>query len=122
MESGSGFTLMHLDELEHPWPKWRLARKSLGIGSFGMNVCELAPGEAIPEHDETKGDQEEVYVVLRGEPTVVVEGTEHPAPEGTFIRFDPEPRRTIVNNGSQPALVLMVSAPRTSGYTHPDWA
>ena len=41
----SGFTIVHMDDFERPFPKWALARKSLGLQSFGMNVCELAPGE-----------------------------------------------------------------------------
>ena len=118
----AGFTIMHVDEFEHPWPKWRLARKSLGITSFGMNVCELQPGERIPEHDETGRDQEEVFITLSGSPTVVVDGVEHPAPAGTYARLDPEPQRYVVNNGEAPASILIVSAPRTSGYEPLDWA
>ena len=118
----AGFTIMHVDEFEHPWPKWRLARKSLGITSFGMNVCELQPGERIPEHDETERDQEEVFITLSGSPTVVVDGVEHPAPEGTYARLDSEPQRYVVNNGDAPARILIVSAPRTSGYEAMDWA
>ncbi len=56
-----------------------------------MNVCELQPGEQIPEHDETGRLQEEVFVTLAGSPTIVIDGTEHPAPEGTFARLDPDP-------------------------------
>ena len=122
MESGDGFTLMHTDELERPWPKWRLARKSLGITSFGVNVAELLPGETIPEHDETERDQEEVFIVLEGRPTMVIDGERHPAPKGTFVRLDPRPQRTIVNDGTEPARVLIVSAPRTSGYEPLQWA
>ena len=44
------------------------------------------------------------------------------APAGTFTRLDPEPRRTVVNRSDTDAVVLIVSAPRTSGYTNPDWA
>jgi uncharacterized cupin superfamily protein len=62
----SGFTIKRLDEMERPWPKWSLARKSLGLKSFGMNVCHLEPGEQIPEHDEMGRDQEEVFVTLEG--------------------------------------------------------
>jgi uncharacterized cupin superfamily protein len=111
-----------MDELEHPYPKWRLARRSLGISSFGMNVAELAPGEQIPEHDERDRDQEEVFLTLAGSPSVVVDGEKHPLPAGTFARLDPEPMRTIVNDGDEPARVLIVSAPRTSGYEPLDWA
>jgi uncharacterized cupin superfamily protein len=119
---GNGFTIKHIDELEHPWPKWILARKSLGLSSFGMNVCELQPGEQIPEHDETDRAHEEVFITLSGSPTIVIDGAEHPAPAGTYARLDPEPKRYVVNNGSETARVLIVSAPTTSGYEPMDWA
>ena len=118
----AGFTIAHLDELERPFPKWALARKSLGLRAFGMNVVELSPGESIPEHDETGRDQEEVFLTLAGAPTVVIDGAEHPAPAGTFVRLDPEPRRTVVNRTDEPATVLILSAPRTSGYEPMEWA
>ena len=116
------YTIMQVDELEHPWPKWILARKSLGVRSFGMNITELQPGEQIPEHDETDRDQEEVFVTLSGSPTIVIDGQEHPAPEGTYARLDPAPKRHIVNNGDTTARVLIISAPTTSGYVPMDWA
>lgn len=123
MVTGDGFTLMHEDDFERPYgPKWALARRSLGIGSFGLNVCEVPPGEQIPEHDEVQGDQEEVYIVLSGNAVAVIDGKDHPAPAGTFIRFDPTPKRTIRNDGSEPTRILMVSAPRSSGYSPLDWA
>lgn len=116
------FTLVHMDEFERPFPKWALARKSLGLQSFGMNVVELAPGETIPEHDETGRDQEEVFVTLSGSPAIVVDGARHPAPPGTFCRLDPEPVRSVVNDGEESATVLIVSAPRSSGYEPMSWA
>jgi uncharacterized cupin superfamily protein len=118
----SGFTIVHMNDFERPFPKWALARKSLGLQSFGMNVAELAPGETIPEHDETGSDQEEVFIVLSGDATMVIDGVDHPAPAGTFARLDPEPKRTVVNRSEADAVVLIVSAPRTSGYTPLDWA
>lgn len=116
------FTIVHLDDLERPFPKWALARKSLGLASFGMNVVELPPGESIPEHDELERDQEEVFVTLAGDATLVIDGNEHPAPVGTYARFDPEPMRTVVNRSDEPVTVLIVSAPRTSGYEPMGWA
>ena len=38
------------------------------------------------------------------------------------MRLDPEPLRTIVNAGEEPVLLLMASAPRSSGYEPMDWA
>ncbi len=118
----AGFTIVHLDDFERPFPKWALARKTLGLQSFGMNVVELPPGETIPEHTEVESDQEEVFIVLAGEATMVIDGEEHAAPAGTFARLDPVPRRTVVNRSEAVATILIVSAPRTSGYTPLDWA
>lgn len=118
----AAYTILHLDDLERPFPKWALARRSLGLASFGMNVCELAPGESIPEHDEVDRDQEEVFLTLAGDATLLIDGEEHPAPAGTFARLDPELSRTVVNRSGGQVSVLIVSAPRSSGYEPMDWA
>ena len=55
--AGRGFTIAHERELERSG-NWALARRSLGIQSFGMNLVELEPGAQIPEHDEVPHDQE----------------------------------------------------------------
>lgn len=117
----SSYTIVQRHRLERTG-SWRLVRRSLGLQSFGMNLVELSPGESIPEHDEVERDQEEVFVVLEGSPVMVVDGRRHPAPGGTFARLDPEPRRTVVNDGHEPAAVLIASAPRTSGYEPMEWA
>jgi len=118
----AAYTIVHLDDFERPFPKWALARKSLGLASFGMNVAELPPGETIPEHTEVDSDQEEVFIVLSGEATLVIDGEDHPAPAGTFARLDPEPLRTVVNRSDSDVTILIVSAPRTSGYEPMSWA
>jgi uncharacterized cupin superfamily protein len=115
-----GFTVRRRDELERTG-KWLLARRSLGLSAFGLNVVEIPPGESIPEHDEVERDHEEVFVVLEGSPALVIDGREVPAPAGTFVRLDPSPRRTVVNHGETTATVLIAS-PRTSGYEPLSWA
>ncbi|MGH2968153.1 MAG: cupin domain-containing protein [Solirubrobacteraceae bacterium] len=114
-------TIRSQEELERTG-NWLLARRSLGLSAFGMNLVEIPPGERIPEHDETGRDQEEVFLVLSGSPALVVEGEEIPAPAGTLARLDPQVRRTVANNGAEPARVLICSAPRTSGYEPMEWA
>lgn len=115
------YTIAHRDELERTGG-WSLVRRTLGCRSFGANIVEIAPGESIPEHDELDRDQEELFFVLSGEPVLVIDGEEHAAPHGTFARLDPVHRRTVRNAGSEPASVLVVSAPRTSGYEPMEWA
>ena len=53
---------------------WFLARRSLSLKSFGMNLVRIAPGDDIPEHDEIERDQEEVFIVLEGNQTMVIGG------------------------------------------------
>ena len=121
MTDAHGVTIRRREDLERDG-KWLLVRRSLGLGAFGMNMVEIPPGEGIPEHDEVERDQEEVFVVISGSPTIVVDGREHVAPPGTLVRLDPEPTRTVVNHGEEAATVLIVSAPRTSGYQPLSWA
>ena len=110
----AGFTIKHDEELERDYGKWVLVRRSLGVGSFGINEVELPPGESIPEHDETGRDHEELFFV--------VDGSDHPLRPGSFARLDPERVRTVRNDGDAVAKVLIVSAPVSSGYEPLDWA
>ena len=118
---GDGFKIVHRDDMDREG-KWLLARRSLGVGSFGINIVEIPAGDGIPEHDEVDRDQEEVFFILSGSATLVIDGEEHPAPEGTLARLDPQRRRTVRCDGDEPARVLIVSAPRTSGYEPMSWA
>jgi len=125
MTDGDGYTIKSLYDFEQMEgsgeSNWGLARKSLGVSSFGMNLVEIGPGGQIPEHDETQRDHEEVFIVWEGDATAVVDGTETPAPAGTFVRISPEVRRTIRNDGDAKVQVLIVSAPRSSGYEPMGW-
>ena len=116
----AAYTAVHRHDAERNG-KWALLRRSLGVGAFGLNLVEIPPGDDIPEHDEVDRDQEEVFVVLEGTPTMIVDGEEHETEPGTFVRLDVQPRRTMVNRGSETARVLIVSAPRSSGYEPMGW-
>ena len=115
------FNIAHADDCERAG-NWKLVRRSLDVRSFGVNIVEIAPGDQIPEHDETDRDQEELFYVLAGHPTLIIDGEEHPVRVGTFVRLDPMHRRTVRNGEGEPASMLIISAPRASGYTAMEWA
>ena len=125
MTEGDGFSILNLSEFEEMEGSgestWRLARKSLGISSLGMNIVDIGAGGQIPEHDESERDQEEVFIVIEGDAVAVIDGTDHPAPKGSFVRAAPHVRRTIRNDGDGAVRILIVSAPRTSGYEPMGW-
>jgi uncharacterized cupin superfamily protein len=120
-QSGEGYAIAHSDDLERNG-SWRLVRRSLGLRSFGVNVVEVAPGDTLPEHDEVDRDQEELFFVISGSATLLIDGAEHALPAGTFARLDPAHRRTVHNSSSEPAMVLIASAPSSSGYEPMGWA
>ncbi|HUO74758.1 MAG TPA: cupin domain-containing protein, partial [Solirubrobacteraceae bacterium] len=93
----AGYVITHRDELERTG-SWSLVRRSLDCKAFGLNLVEIPAGQSIPEHDETGRDQEEVFFVISGSPTLVIDGEDHAAPAGTFARIDPEHRRTVRND------------------------
>jgi mannose-6-phosphate isomerase-like protein (cupin superfamily) len=115
------FTLAHREDCETAG-NWQLVRRTLELGSFGINIVDIPPREQIPEHDETGRDQEEVFYILSGNPTFVIDGEDHPARNGMFARIDPVHSRTVRNDGDRPASVLILSAPRSSGYEPMGWA
>lgn len=116
-----GYTIRRLGEFERNG-RWSLVRRGLGVESFGLNVVDIEQGYSIPEHDELVRDQEEVFIVLEGDAVMVLDGEDHPAPAGTFVRVAPHLTRTVRNDGEAPVRLLIVSAPTTSGYTDMGWA
>jgi uncharacterized cupin superfamily protein len=116
-----GYTLAQRTDCERAGD-WELVRRTLGVQSFGINIVQIPAGEQIPEHDEIDRDQEEIFCVLSGNPTLVIDGQDHPATVGTLARLDPEHKRTVRNDAPEPADVLIVSAPRSSGYEPMSWA
>jgi quercetin dioxygenase-like cupin family protein len=120
-----GYTIKRIDDFEEMegsgGATWRLARKTLGAEAFGFNVVDIEAGGEIPAHDHTGDDQEEVFIILDGQGTIVTDGEEHDAPAGTFCRFAPEVNRTIRNNSDTPVRALLIGVPVKSGYQGMGW-
>src|ERR1700679_1123108 len=70
-------------------------RKLLGVTSFGINQLTLQPGQRMRIHRHA--GQEEVYLVIEGRLTVVVEGAVHTVAAGELMRVAPEIRRQLAN-------------------------
>jgi quercetin dioxygenase-like cupin family protein len=120
------YSVKHVDDFEvmegSGGATWRLARKSLDATSFGFNVVDIEPGGEIPAHDESASGQEEVFIILEGEATIVAGTDEHQAPAGTFCRYAPEVHRTIRNGSDTPVRALLIGVPGESGYEIGGWA
>ena len=80
-------------------------RRQLGVTTFGMNQIVLEPRQRGRIHRHQR--QEEVYFVLEGTLTLVVEGEEQAVERGELVRVAPEVRRQLVNRG--PERLVMVA-------------
>jgi uncharacterized cupin superfamily protein len=60
--------------------RFQALRRDLGVSSFGMNLIVLRRGQRGRIHAHER--QEEVYLVLEGELTLLVEGAEHAGRDG----------------------------------------
>ncbi len=72
-------------------------RRQLGVTSFGMNQIVLQPGQRGRIHRHER--QEEVYLVLEGRLTLVIESEPTELGEDELIRVAPGVRRQLVNYG-----------------------
>jgi mannose-6-phosphate isomerase-like protein (cupin superfamily) len=100
MEEGTATTRLDPDVGERFLP----LRRQLGVSSFGMNQIVLEPGQRGRIHRHQH--QEEVYLVLEGTLTLVIEGEPAELGEGELMRVAPQIRRQLVNFGPGRVVVL----------------
>ena len=100
MEDGTTTTRLDPDVGERFLP----LRRQLGVSSFGMNQIVLEPGQRGRIHRHLR--QEEVYLVLDGRLTLVIESEPTELGEGELIRVGPRVRRQLVNYGPGRVVLL----------------
>ena len=87
-----------------PQERFQTLRRRLGVSSFGINLIVLAPGQRGRIHAHAR--QEEVFLVLEGQLTLLVEAVEHVLPADHLVRVGPAVRRQLVNGGPERLVLL----------------
>jgi mannose-6-phosphate isomerase-like protein (cupin superfamily) len=103
-EPDISFAALHRDTSE----RFQTLRRELDVGSFGLNLMVLQPGQRGRIHAHER--QEEVYIVLEGELSLLIEGTEHVLGPDRSVRVAPVVRRQLTNAGSERVVVLAIGA------------
>lgn len=117
------YCVKKIDEMDSKYGGgMRLARASLGVESFGMQIEEFPPNfDKYPEHSHSEDGQEEVYVVLRGSAEIEVEGERFPLDPETFARVGPGvPRRIFA--GPEGVRILALGAVPGAAYEAPEFS
>jgi uncharacterized cupin superfamily protein len=102
MQPGVAFTKLDPDGED----RFQKLRQELGVSTFGLNLLRLRPGEGSRIHRHEQ--QEEVYLVLEGTLTLVIEGEARELTRGELARVAPDVRRRLENRGDD--LLLIVAA------------
>jgi uncharacterized cupin superfamily protein len=84
---------------------------------LGINVSVLEPGQFMAMY-HWEVDQED-FLVLSGEATLIVEGEERPLRAWDFVHCPSRTKHTIVGAGSGPCVVIAVGARQHQ--EGPDW-
>ena len=79
-------------------------RRELGVESFGINLMSLRPGQRLRVHRHER--QEEVYLVLEGNLTLLIEGEPHEVGPDGLVRVGPQVRRQLTNPHKERLVLL----------------
>lgn len=83
---------------------FQMLRRELGVTGFGINLITLAPRKRLRVHLHER--QEEVYLVIEGELTLIVEGEPQVLAVGDLARVGPGVRRQLTNPSGDRAVIL----------------
>ncbi|HXB15118.1 MAG TPA: cupin domain-containing protein [Solirubrobacteraceae bacterium] len=84
--------------------RFQTLRRELGVSSFGINLIVLEPGQRGRIHSHER--QEEVYLVLAGELTLLIEREPTVLGSDALARVGPGLRRQLVNAGPERLVLL----------------
>lgn len=104
------YTTVDYEDVEAVADGMHFLREPLEAETVGVTVLEADPGWSGMSHDHAEEDHEEVYLLLEGRATVIVEDEEVSLEAGEAIRIAPEAERQIENGDTESTFVL-VGAP-----------
>lgn len=123
----AGYKVSHLDDLDYfPYRETLTGRvrHELGITAFGVNSWkgENVGDRVIPEHaEDQEGDQDELYVVVRGRARFEVGDDTVDAPPGTLVYVPAGPTRRTAFAEEPGTMVLAVGATAGKAYEAHGW-
>lgn len=104
------YTKVNYEEVDQVSNAMHFLREPLQTERVGVTVARCDPGWKSRPHDHADNDHEEVYVLIEGAATIVVDGEDVEMETGDALRIPPESTRQIRNGDAESAFVL-VSAP-----------
>jgi uncharacterized cupin superfamily protein len=101
METGVSYAKLDPDHDE----RFLSLRRELGVSTFGINQILLRPGQRGRIH--LHHHQEEVFIVLQGTLTLIVDGEPRALGQGELARVAPAVKRQLVNRDPREDCLLI---------------
>jgi mannose-6-phosphate isomerase-like protein (cupin superfamily) len=83
------YSVVDVADIPYVWGTFKFVRHHLGVTAFGFSQIDFPPDKVGSEHDETESGQEEVYLVLAGGGTMVIDGEEVELRPGRYVFVAP---------------------------------
>lgn len=100
------YTRVDADDVEPVGDAMHFLRDPLDCEQLGITLLECDPGWEGKEHDHADEDHEEVYLLVEGSATVIVDGEEIELEPRDAVRISPDATRQIRNGETESTLVL----------------
>jgi len=109
----AGYTVKKIDDMEAIYlGAFKRVRAELGVESFGIQIIDLPPNfENYPEHDHSEDGQEEVYIALRGNGEIEIEGERHPLDSDHISRVASGVKRKVWPGAEGVRLLIIGGVP-----------
>lgn len=104
------YTKINYEETDAVNDSMHFLRDPLECEQLGVTVVDCDPDWTGMEHDHSDEEHEEVYVLIEGEATVMVNEEEVAMTGGDAIRIPPDATRQI-QNGDTESTFVMAGAP-----------
>lgn len=116
------YAVKRIDEMEAiVRGSFKKARAELGVSSFGVQVIDMPPNvDAYPEHDHSQDGQEEVYVAMRGDGEIEIDGERHALDPDTMVRVSAGTKRKLYP-GDEGMRVLVIGGVPGEAYAVRDF-
>jgi len=85
--------------------------EALGIHAFGIYQVELPPGAETVRHDHLDDGAEDVYAVVHGTGTIMIDGEQLPVRPGQFIAVTPDSARYLRAGDGGLVFIAVCAAP-----------
>ncbi len=83
--------------------------RAMGCKGVGVSLMRLKPGEGAGYVHRHKV-QEEVFIILKGTGTILLDGKRHSMPEGAMVRVGPTVYRAMGNTSRRDVVYMVLGA------------